>query len=584
MVKKKKTKNISNSDIYVSDLPKKYYTNGTPSSPLYCVMVDDVPLKTPEGNIIADKNKRAIQALAAEIEFTSILNVENFSLYSIFCNQIDFIAEWNYIPNSGYLPSLVWNDVVLRPVTGSEAIQQFKFLGVVIDFLLQNNLEYPNFLQIPFETALEEHILDGYKDFYQIHDFVKNELEKLGQHEIVIFMMTSLRFSSPILGLMLIQEKINAQEFAAIQLAMLASSGKVWNKGNTNKDKQILDACLRDINLMQQYLSFFKKEENTELLKVFICYASEDQLQAKNLYEKLSNEKWVSPWIDDIDLLPGTEWDVKIQKELRNSDVVIICMSNESISKEGYIQKEIRHALDVANEKPEDTIFIIPLKLEECTPPKMLSKYQWVNYFDNHGYEKLINSLESRASRTKSKTLKQEELRKNHQGFIKKNIESIILNSLLLTEKSLPQIATLKAQAKLRDIDARLGHIDYKDQFNNWEFSKRRIHEFNEVTGFDFSENDITLIDYLLVRPEQLPVWYMFNLVYGDNSETEWQTYKGYFESYYIANFSTDDLKAREADLWLLEKAKRFYEIVKKNIQGVEPKSYYETLDLSDFE
>ena len=76
----------------------------------------------------------------------------------------------------------------------------------------------------------------------------------------------------------------------------------------------------------------------------------------------------------------------------------------------------------------------------------------------------------------------------------------------------------------------------------------------------------------------------MFNLVYGDNSETEWQTYKGYFESYYIANFSTDDLKAKVANLWLLEKAKRFYEIVKKNIQGVEPKPYYETLDLSDFE
>jgi len=36
------------------------------------------------------------------------------------------------------------------------------------------------------------------------------------------------------------------------------------------------------------------------------------------------------------------------------------------VTKEGYIQKELRRVLDIALEKPEETIFIIPLRLEEC--------------------------------------------------------------------------------------------------------------------------------------------------------------------------------------------------------------------------
>ena len=40
------------------------------------------------------------------------------------------------------------------------------------------------------------------------------------------------------------------------------------------------------------------------------------------------------------------------------------------------------------DEKPEGTIFIIPLKLEECDVPGRLAKRHWVNYFENDGYQR----------------------------------------------------------------------------------------------------------------------------------------------------------------------------------------------------
>jgi hypothetical protein len=79
---------------------------------------------------------------------------------------------------------------------------------------------------------------------------------------------------------------------------------------------------------------------------------------------------------------------------VRSSDVVLVCLSRSSVTKEGYLQKEIRFVLDVADEKPEGTIFVIPLKLEECEVPERLRRWHWVDYYDERGYERLLRSLQ----------------------------------------------------------------------------------------------------------------------------------------------------------------------------------------------
>ena len=83
---------------------------------------------------------------------------------------------------------------------------------------------------------------------------------------------------------------------------------------------------------------------------------------------------------------------------MRNSDVVIVCLSNRAVNKAGYVQKEIRYALDVADEQPEGTIFLIPLRLEECEVPERLCSLQWVNLFEDNGYERLVQALRVRAT------------------------------------------------------------------------------------------------------------------------------------------------------------------------------------------
>jgi len=131
-------------------------------------------------------------------------------------------------------------------------------------------------------------------------------------------------------------------------------------------------------------------------LRVFLCHSSNDKPLVRELYNRLSAE-CIDTWLDEERILPGQDWKHEITNAVRSADVVIVCLSRGSIGKEGYIQKEIKDALDVADEKPEGTIFLIPLKLEECEVPERLRRWQWVNYFDKDGYLRLMNGLRFRA-------------------------------------------------------------------------------------------------------------------------------------------------------------------------------------------
>jgi len=130
-------------------------------------------------------------------------------------------------------------------------------------------------------------------------------------------------------------------------------------------------------------------------LRVFLCHSSGDKTAVRSLYRKLETEGF-DPWLDEEDLIPGEEWQKVIPKAVRRSDVVLVCLSAQSIMKSGYVQKEISYALDVAEEQPEGTIFIIPLRLELCEVPDRLSRWHWVDLYSEDGYEKLTRALRRR--------------------------------------------------------------------------------------------------------------------------------------------------------------------------------------------
>ena len=137
-------------------------------------------------------------------------------------------------------------------------------------------------------------------------------------------------------------------------------------------------------------------------LTAFLCHSSGDKPTAQELYTRLRADG-IEPWLDVENLLPGQDWESEIRKAVKRSDTIIICLSEASINKRGFVQKEIKFALDVADELPEGAIFLIPLKLEECEVPERLRSKHWVEYFRPGGYERLITALRTRAQELRRK-------------------------------------------------------------------------------------------------------------------------------------------------------------------------------------
>ncbi len=142
-------------------------------------------------------------------------------------------------------------------------------------------------------------------------------------------------------------------------------------------------------------------------LRVFLCHSSNDKPAVRELYQKLRAEPWIEPWLDEEELFPGMDWNLEIEKAIEATDVILVCLSKNSITKEGYVQREIRIALDYADYKPEGTLFIIPVRLEECTPPKRLARWQYADYYEEQrerGLQRLLASLKKYFEKISSDT------------------------------------------------------------------------------------------------------------------------------------------------------------------------------------
>jgi hypothetical protein len=136
-------------------------------------------------------------------------------------------------------------------------------------------------------------------------------------------------------------------------------------------------------------------------ISVFLCHSSSDKPAVRELHARLLSDG-IKPWLDEEDLLPGHDWEMEIRKAIRQSAVVVVCLSHNSVNKVGYLQKEVRLVLDVADEQPEGSIYLIPARLEGCEIPERLRRWQWVDLFDESGYVRLMKSIQSRVGRASS--------------------------------------------------------------------------------------------------------------------------------------------------------------------------------------
>ena len=144
------------------------------------------------------------------------------------------------------------------------------------------------------------------------------------------------------------------------------------------------------------------------MARIFISYAREDFPHARALYEKLAAQGF-RPWMDKVDLLAGQPWRPALERAMRESDFFVLLLSRNSVKKRGFVQREIRTALDLWQEKLAEDIYLIPVMLEAmewAEVPQEISKFHGVELYETDGWEQLTKSLRYRANRLETNSAK----------------------------------------------------------------------------------------------------------------------------------------------------------------------------------
>ena len=90
---------------------------------------------------------------------------------------------------------------------------------------------------------------------------------------------------------------------------------------------------------------------------VFLSYTSADRSRVVPYFEHLKSAGF-NVWMDTT-IKGGQNWDFEIQQALKKASLIVCFFSSGSLNRRGYVQREIKIALDFASEKLESDIFLI---------------------------------------------------------------------------------------------------------------------------------------------------------------------------------------------------------------------------------
>jgi TIR domain len=128
-------------------------------------------------------------------------------------------------------------------------------------------------------------------------------------------------------------------------------------------------------------------------VQIFLSYAKQDRQKVSKLYDFLAAQGF-NPWMDKKNLLPGMKWRPTIEKAIHDSDFFVACTSHNSVNRRGFLQKEIKIALDILDQMLDEDIYLIPARLEDCEIPRQLSvELQWADLYEPDGCNQLVQAI-----------------------------------------------------------------------------------------------------------------------------------------------------------------------------------------------
>jgi hypothetical protein len=129
--------------------------------------------------------------------------------------------------------------------------------------------------------------------------------------------------------------------------------------------------------------------------RVFLSYGRPDIASATRLHRQLT-AYGADVWFDACSLRPGEKWKPAIKRAIRSSRFFLLLLSSQTTTRRGFLNREISEALDTLGEFPESEVFLIPARLDACTPDhERLRALHWLDLFPSwdDGLARLLRAL-----------------------------------------------------------------------------------------------------------------------------------------------------------------------------------------------
>jgi hypothetical protein len=134
-------------------------------------------------------------------------------------------------------------------------------------------------------------------------------------------------------------------------------------------------------------------ERQRKSKRIFIIYSHKDKETALGLANDLK-DKGYNPWIDELEIVPGQNWSKAILQAIEQSAVAIFLCSKNTENSTGFLEKEMKFAMEVMRADRESHSPIIPIYIEESILPSELADIHAVKMYEDDGFEKLAKGLE----------------------------------------------------------------------------------------------------------------------------------------------------------------------------------------------
>jgi CheY-like chemotaxis protein len=239
-------------------------------------------------------------------------------------------------------------------------------------------------------------------DFFHSHNDLLDQSEKINNADVVVADLRLGNYS----GLDFL-ETIHRQNKNA---KLILITGQLISEEEQLRCKKIDADFLFKIhgveNLLDNIIFFSQPKNLKEKIKhVFISYRSVDFGLGVNKIVDCLEKNGISVWIDRENLMPGQDWQIAIRNAIEEGMLFLACFSSNYWSKtNNYMNEELNIAIDQLRKMPDDQIWFIPVKLENCKIPhfdirqnKTLASKQFVKLYEEWdlGMNKIIKTIRS---------------------------------------------------------------------------------------------------------------------------------------------------------------------------------------------